>query len=673
MARYYRCGNPEERCDLSKTKEIVSQGEWELHCKDSPDCATYDEPVSWFGTLSQRVKFVATAVAAILLLVGSLVAFRPDPLQKDLAVIRAELGALSSRLLELEARPSNKTPAEAALQSLQQLQSRVQTARKQISAAVNGPNASVVENEKSEVSKIKEQFEKLQKQSHSEPPYEGDVQVQSAQLKTSYEALQERLQGVATRLTSGSSAKLKAGCTTTQEEIEDGLSRVSRLIVPQPVDHTKDLNELTRNIESSISELDRLIASIRPSPKAPFTEAEATLKIAVTGDLGEALVLPLLNGQSTGEIVKQDDHWYFTSKTTRGNTTPWDSAAGEKVFVEKIQSNPYEGLSEKRYDLVISDTTPSNADREKFRSSFDGATMDSHSNAQVIAMDALTFCVSPESQMERLSSRDLTNGTEFLGGEVGTPSNLAAYRFEIKLSKVSKREPADAVLSSNGLVGVGVYHNEGANIRAKRLAFQPSLTAQALKPSPFTIATEDYKYSFRIVATNSPASRTSAIDFVKFITSQAGQEIVENHGFVDLRLRPMSGDVDPRISAALGQATGLKKFSGAQRLSTNFRFASGVDQFDLKALGDLERLPRQIARDFPNARIVILGFTDSTGGPSINVPLSQRRAETVAVDMRRSGLDAKSAGLGDQLAVDTNDSDEGKARNRRSEVWIVNP
>jgi outer membrane protein OmpA-like peptidoglycan-associated protein len=29
--------------------------------------------------------------------------------------------------------------------------------------------------------------------------------------------------------------------------------------------------------------------------------------------------------------------------------------------------------------------------------------------------------------------------------------------------------------------------------------------------------------------------------------------------------------------------------------------------------------------------------------------------------------------LGDQLAVDTNDSDEGKARNRRSEVWIVNP
>jgi outer membrane protein OmpA-like peptidoglycan-associated protein/FtsZ-binding cell division protein ZapB len=672
MARYYRCGNPEERCDLSKTKEIATQGEWELHCKDSPDCATYAEPVSWFGTLSRRVKFVATAAAALLLLVGSLVAFRPDPLQKDLAVIRAELGALSSRLLELEARTSNKTPAEAALQSIQQFQGRVQTASKQLSAVVKAQNASAVENEKSEISKIKEQFAKLKKQIHSESSNEGDLQVQSAQLKTSYEALQERLQVVASRLTSGSSAKLIAVCSTTQEEIEDGLSRVSRLIVPQPVDHTKEFDELTRSIEASISHLDRLVGSYLPSTKVPFTEAEATLKIAVTGDLGEALVLPLLNGQSTGEIVKQDDRWYFTSKTNRGSNTAWDSAAAEKVFVEKIQSNPYEGLSEKRYDLVISDTTPSNADRAKFSSSFDGATMDSHSNAQVIAMDALTFCVSPESQMESLSSRDLTNGTEFIGGEDGTPSNLAANRFEIKLSKVSKREPADAVLSSNGLVGVGVYHNEGANIRAKRLAFQPSVTAQALKPSPFTIATEDYKYSFRIVATNSPASRTSAIDFVKFITSQAGQEIVGNHGFVDLRLI-VRGDVDPIRSAALGQATGLKKFSGAQRLSTNLRFESGEDHFDLKALGDLERLPRQIARDFPNARIVILGFTDNTGGPSINVPLSQRRAETVAVDLRRSGVDAKSAGLGDQLAVDTNDSDEGKARNRRSEVWIVNP
>jgi phosphate transport system substrate-binding protein len=398
----------------------------------------------------------------------------------------------------------------------------------------------------------------------------------------------------------------------------------------------------------------------------PFSAEQATLKIAVTGDLADTLVVPILKGREKGEVVVANGKSFFTSRPSAGVT--------RRVIVERIPGDgAFDRLAEKKADLVISDLQPGTLQRQKFSSSFSGAAMDSHSNAQVIAMDALTFVVHPDNRLDRLSGEDLQRGQNFLGGVQGSAEQAAATRFGISLSSNSDRRAADAVLSDTSAIGVGLYHNEGSNIRAKRLAYQAAPNAVALKPSPFTIATEDYKFSFRIVAWNSPSSSRDAVDLVKFITSPAGQDLVGQQGFVDLRLRPMAGDLDPRILAALAQATGLKKISGAQRLSTNFRFATGEDRFDLKALGDLERVPPQIARDFPNARVVILGFTDNTGGGAVNLPLSQRRAEAVATELRRSGLDAKTAGMGDQLPVDSNSTEEGKARNRRSEIWIVTP
>jgi phosphate transport system substrate-binding protein len=123
--------------------------------------------------------------------------------------------------------------------------------------------------------------------------------------------------------------------------------------------------------------------------------------------------------------------------------------------------------------------------------------------------------------------------------------------------------------------------------------------------------------------------------------------------------------------AALVEALGLKTIRLSTRLSTNFRYATGSDKFDIKALADLERMPSELAKDYPFDKVVILGFTDNTGGSKINVPLSQHRAEGVAVELSKAGVQAKTAGLGDQLPVDTNSTDVGKARNRRSEIWIV--
>ena len=213
--------------------------------------------------------------------------------------------------------------------------------------------------------------------------------------------------------------------------------------------------------------------------------------------------------------------------------------------------------------------------------------------------------------------------------------------------------------------------------RSKRLAVQAGPEALELRPSPFTIATEDYRYSIRIVAwtpkKKDPGSSPSAgFDFIKFITSDDGQQIVSDSGFVDLRLKPVEAENDPKIMATLGAALNLDSVSNATRLSTNLRFETGSSTLDLKAIADVERLPAYIAGR-PNHKVVILGFTDNVGTAANNLDLSIKRAKEVAKILKPLGVNASASGLGEEFPVDSNDTAAGKAKNRRAEVWMVEP
>jgi phosphate transport system substrate-binding protein len=229
-------------------------------------------------------------------------------------------------------------------------------------------------------------------------------------------------------------------------------------------------------------------------------------------------------------------------------------------------------------------------------------------------------------------------------------------------------------MQDRNVLACGLYHLEGKNLRAKRLAVKASKDSFALKPSPFTIATEEYLYSYRIVAWTHSNPDQLALDLVAFITSDPGQGAVKQSGFVDLRLVIDDGrNVDPAKLAALGEAIGSKTISDSRRLSTNIRFEVNDAQLDLKAQSDLERITRSAASDYPKHTVVILGFTDSSGGPTINQPLSVKRAEAVAAELRRSKVDARSNGLGALFPIDNNETEAGRARNRRAEVWVVKP
>lgn len=78
----------------------------------------------------------------------------------------------------------------------------------------------------------------------------------------------------------------------------------------------------------------------------------------------------------------------------------------------------------------------------------------------------------------------------------------------------------------------------------------------------------------------------------------------------------------------------------------------------------------------PSMLVRVVGHTDSTGSDAINDPLSLRRAESVRNYLEDRGVSASRievAGRGAREPVASNDTAEGRAKNRRVEIFLREP
>ncbi len=76
----------------------------------------------------------------------------------------------------------------------------------------------------------------------------------------------------------------------------------------------------------------------------------------------------------------------------------------------------------------------------------------------------------------------------------------------------------------------------------------------------------------------------------------------------------------------------------------------------------------------PSMEIVVEGHTDSVGSDAMNMRLSQKRSESVRTYLIAQGVDAshlKAMGFGETQPIDTNETADGRERNRRVEFTIV--
>jgi OOP family OmpA-OmpF porin len=102
------------------------------------------------------------------------------------------------------------------------------------------------------------------------------------------------------------------------------------------------------------------------------------------------------------------------------------------------------------------------------------------------------------------------------------------------------------------------------------------------------------------------------------------------------------------------------------------RFESGRADISPDSLGLLDRLTETALR-CPSANIEIAGHTDGDGDQNANQVLSEKRAQAVADYLLRGGLPASRftpVGYGSTQPVAGNDSEDGKAQNRRIDFVV---
>jgi outer membrane protein OmpA-like peptidoglycan-associated protein len=114
--------------------------------------------------------------------------------------------------------------------------------------------------------------------------------------------------------------------------------------------------------------------------------------------------------------------------------------------------------------------------------------------------------------------------------------------------------------------------------------------------------------------------------------------------------------------------------NGEIKISEQFRFGTASAEL----LGDNDLLILAIASQLKKhpeiTKVRVEGHTDNTGTPRSNQKLSQERADSAMKALIKAGIDKKrleARGFGQSNPLDTNETEEGRAANRRVELHIL--
>lgn len=316
--------------------------------------------------------------------------------------------------------------------------------------------------------------------------------------------------------------------------------------------------------------------------------------------------------------------------------------------------------------------------------------MDAPDSEFVLGLDGIAVIVHPDNPLKQLSKetlRKLFSGEVKNWSQVGAnPGPVHVYARDDKSGTydtfrslvLGKKSPlvnnaqrfesnanlSDAVSADpNGIGFVGLPYIR----HSKALAVLDG--ESAILPDDFTVATEDYALARRLflylpVKPSNPVARK----FIDFALSRAGQTVVSNTGFVSQEI--ISGTA---IAAGKKHSEYLALTNGARRLSLNFRFHRGSAVLDNKAHHDVTRLIDYIrGKGAEVHELILVGFSDKHESiPLHSLALSIQRADRVADILIDNGVSPKKVrGFGPAVTIASNDTPQGREKNRRVEVWV---
>lgn len=256
-----------------------------------------------------------------------------------------------------------------------------------------------------------------------------------------------------------------------------------------------------------------------------------------------------------------------------------------------------------------------------------------------------------------------------------------AKRFESNLD-LAKEVAADR----NG-IGIASFAELGL---AKGLAIKDSC-GLVHQPSVFTLKTGEYPLSRNLYLYTTDTSDPHVANFIRFAASPDAQTVLDDVGFIDQRViaLPYDGQSD-RIANALNAApenfsmemmrSMIDDLRNGERLSATLHFEPASSQLDSESVQSLLRLLQFLENNnISGQQIVLAGFTDTSGTFEQNRKLSLARAAAVRDallgasngSLKPEQITAK--GYSELVPVACNDTELGRERNRRVEVWITRP
>ncbi len=102
-------------------------------------------------------------------------------------------------------------------------------------------------------------------------------------------------------------------------------------------------------------------------------------------------------------------------------------------------------------------------------------------------------------------------------------------------------------------------------------------------------------------------------------------------------------------------------------------FATNQSNINNESEKSLNKLV-EIFKEYPKTNIVVEGHTDSTGSETYNMELSKKRSMSVTDFLIKNGIDSNrliTKWFGEEQPKHTNETPEGRAKNRRVEIAIV--
>ena len=469
-------------------------------------------------------------------------------------------------------------------------------------------------------------------------------------------------------------------------------------------------------IRTALGDLRISASRVRCEGDACPTFDAVTADVAITGS--DAIGLGMLPLLMTGFAASMDADAELTN-TAAGQTLATligDGGFGDEIgsyLVSATSDNDaFNALLEGYANVGMSSRRITKDEARALRAAGAG-NMVSPSQERIVAVDSMVVVTHPSNPVQSLTmdqlrgvfSGQIVNWKELGGPDrainvIARENDTASYEFF--MGHLFDGEPPaflpQGVADDDQEVSNVVYLDRNA-IGYVGYAFQRGAKPVTLvnecgiaaKPDAFSAKTEEYALNRRMYLYNRADNLDDASRaFLEFATSNEADGVIGKSGFIDLGIVRRSQDLTDERAVALAEKAAaydagfesrvmqemLSEMSEHDRLSTAFRLRTGSSKLDERGKLDLKRLVDYLESAPSGTEVTFVGFTDSVGAFEANRRLSFGRASAVLEEVRQSSegrldhIQLATAGFGEVAPPACNITDNGKAINRRVEVWI---